>query len=185
MLSMVGESLMNMSGAAFRCADGSSIAIQTSKGSYSAGERIDGVVVLLNNSPRHVSRVLVRVTVKEHVTWDEEITRTHEPKPAEPDFRTTPTPPEPVKTYEHYTRVGKVRMKRDRAKRATGYFAARSASPGCFLRAAPRTTRIVNRLRSVTPQVGSRPGRCWSCTDFSIGSARHGSLRSAHSLDLR
>ena len=99
-LAMLGESMMKMSNDAFRSGDGSCIAIQTNKGSYNAGERIDGVVVLQNNSPRQVSRVLVRITCKEHVQWDEEIARHH--SEGEGDNRKTWT------TYEHHARAGKV-----------------------------------------------------------------------------
>lgn len=113
---MVGESLMKMSCDAFRSGDGSSIAIQTSKGSYNAGERIDGVVVLQNNSPRQVTRVLVRVSIKEHVMWDEEITRTHHDN-SQPDSRNghgdSNHHHNTHETYEHHTRVGKVRVKRE------------------------------------------------------------------------
>ena len=38
--------------------------------------RLAGVVVLQNNSPRQIDRVLVRVTVQERTYWDEEISRT-------------------------------------------------------------------------------------------------------------
>lgn len=68
-------------------ADGSSIAIQTSKGLYNCGERVDGFVVLQNRSPRQIDRVVIRVTVQERVYWDEEITRTVEAVMHEHDRR--------------------------------------------------------------------------------------------------
>jgi hypothetical protein len=55
--------------------DGSAIAIQTAKGAYTAGEMVAGAIVLQNNSPRQIDRVLLRVTVQERTLWDEEVTK--------------------------------------------------------------------------------------------------------------
>jgi hypothetical protein len=52
--------------------DGSYIGIQTDKGSYSAGETIQGYVVLQNNSPRQVDSVVAFYTVVERTRWEEE-----------------------------------------------------------------------------------------------------------------
>lgn len=101
-MAMAGESLFKMSNDALRSGDGSFIAVQTSKGCYSAGERIDGFVVLQNNSPRQVDKVLVRITCKERTYWDEEIARHH--SEGEGEHRRTWT------TYEHHEHRGKVRV---------------------------------------------------------------------------
>ena len=76
MLAMLGESVFRLASDLVKSNDGSAIAIQTAKGAYTCGEVVQGVVVLQNNSPRAVTRVLVRVTVQERVYWDEEIART-------------------------------------------------------------------------------------------------------------
>ena len=76
-LGMLGESLKQAAASAFKPFDGSFIGIQTDKGSYVAGEAVQGYVVLQNNSVRQVDNVVVVVSVVERTRWDEEIARTH------------------------------------------------------------------------------------------------------------
>ena len=67
---------LSMAADAFKSTDGSYIGVQTNQGAYNAGETIHGYVVAQLFSPRQVDRVLVVVTCKEKVYWDEEISRT-------------------------------------------------------------------------------------------------------------
>ena len=53
--------------------DGSYIGVQTDKAAYSAGETLQGFVVLQNNSPRQIDSVVVVVSVVERTRWDEEV----------------------------------------------------------------------------------------------------------------
>jgi hypothetical protein len=76
-LSMMGEAAWRMASDVAKSNDGSFIGVQTAKGAFSCGERVDGYVVVQNNSPRQVDRVLVRITCKERTHWDEEISRTY------------------------------------------------------------------------------------------------------------
>lgn len=99
-LSMMGEAAWRMASDVAKSNDGSFIGVQTAKGAFSCGERVDGYVVLQNNSPRQVDRVLVRITCKERTHWDEEISRTV--SEGEGDNRKTYT------VYEHHERRGKV-----------------------------------------------------------------------------
>lgn len=99
LLQMVGEAAWAVANNMQKSNDGSFIAVQTSKGSYTAGERIDGCVVLQNNSQRQIDRVLVRITCKERTYWDEEIARTI--VEGEGDHKRSRT------VYEHHSRFGK------------------------------------------------------------------------------
>jgi len=73
---MIGESIQKGISDAVRSTDGSWIAIETNKGSYSAGETIHGFVVAQLNSARSVDRVLVKVHAEEDVLFDIETSRT-------------------------------------------------------------------------------------------------------------
>jgi len=75
------------------------VGVQTDKGSYTAGEVIQGCVVLQNNSQRPVDRVMIKISVKEKVHWDEEISRTQSSGEG-PDRKTWTE-------YSHHRRVGK------------------------------------------------------------------------------
>ena len=74
---MVGESIQKGINDAVRSTDGSWLAIETNKGSYYAGETIQGFVVAQLNSARAVDRVLVKVFAEEDVFFDIETSRTY------------------------------------------------------------------------------------------------------------
>ena len=104
-LQLVGESAWSLATNIANSSDGSFIAVQTSKGSYTAGESLQGVVVLQNNSPRQINRVLVRISCKEKTYWDEEIARTIEE--GEGEHRRSRT------VYEHHQHSGRVTHMKD------------------------------------------------------------------------
>ena len=76
------------------------------KGSYTAGETLQGFVVLQNNSPRQIDNVVVMVSVVERTRWDEEIARTH--TSGEGENRKTWT------EYTHHTHTGELTHLRER-----------------------------------------------------------------------
>lgn len=75
---MMGDTMSKFANDAIKSMDGSWIAIQTDKPSYYAGETITGWIVTQVNSPRQCDKVLLKITIKENIYWDEEIVRTIE-----------------------------------------------------------------------------------------------------------
>jgi hypothetical protein len=86
--------------------DGSYIGIQTDKGSYSAGETVQGYVCLQNNSPRMVDSVVVFFTATERTRWEEEIV--HERSSGEGATHKT------WKEYTYATHAGELEVARER-----------------------------------------------------------------------
>jgi hypothetical protein len=74
LLELAGETLSAaVSAPIMRPTDGSFIAIQTQYPRYSAGDLLQGYVVLQNNSPRQIDSVVVMVSLQERTAWEEEI----------------------------------------------------------------------------------------------------------------